>query len=206
VHDLGGRAGFGPVEVEADEPTFHEEWEAHTFACMAAAAMAGHFNTPMFRHAIERMDAEHYLNSSYYEHWLTGAATLLVETGQLDRDELDARAHPFPLSQPTRVSPDDVATAAPGSAPRFAIGDAVQVRAVDFGGHTRCPAYVKGRRGVVTFIGPRVPRPEEEAHRNERVDDSTYVVRFDATELWGDDAEPSAVYVDLYEHYLEPVA
>ena len=28
IHDLGGMGGFGPVEVERDEPVFHEPWEA----------------------------------------------------------------------------------------------------------------------------------------------------------------------------------
>jgi nitrile hydratase len=30
VHDLGGLEGFGRVEVEADEPVFHFEWERRT--------------------------------------------------------------------------------------------------------------------------------------------------------------------------------
>jgi nitrile hydratase len=34
-----------------------------------------------FRHSIERMEPGHYLTSSYYEHWLTAAATLAVEHG-----------------------------------------------------------------------------------------------------------------------------
>src|SRR5262245_22366439 len=31
IHDMGGLHGFGPVEVEADEPVFHEQWEARVF-------------------------------------------------------------------------------------------------------------------------------------------------------------------------------
>ena len=27
VHDMGGMHGFGRVEPEADEPTFHATWE-----------------------------------------------------------------------------------------------------------------------------------------------------------------------------------
>src|SRR5436305_1284363 len=84
--------GFGPVEVEPDEPTFHGEWEARMFAVAGGALGAGGFNTPMFRHAIERMDPGHYLTSSYFEHWLTAVATLLVEAGMISKDELAARA------------------------------------------------------------------------------------------------------------------
>jgi nitrile hydratase len=37
------------------------------------------------------MDPAHYLESSYYEHWLTALETLLVENGALTRQELAAR-------------------------------------------------------------------------------------------------------------------
>jgi hypothetical protein len=36
IHDLGGMSGFGPVEVERDEPIFHERWEARAFALVFA--------------------------------------------------------------------------------------------------------------------------------------------------------------------------
>ena len=206
VHDLGGMQGFGPVEVEPDEPTFHGEWEARTFAVAGGALGAGGFNTPMFRHAIERMDPGHYLTSSYFEHWLTAVATLLVEEGMISRDELDARVssssrcHGHPPWTPTTSTPRRRART-----PRFAVGDAVRVRDVHFGGHTRCPRYVRGRRGVVARIDVAAPIPEVEAHRRERVLDPTYGVRFDAAELWSDAAEANApVHVDLYEQYLEP--
>jgi nitrile hydratase beta subunit len=206
VHDLGGMQGFGPVEVEPDEPTFHGEWEARMFAVAGGALGAGRFNTPMFRHAIERMDPGHYLTSSYFEHWLTAVATLLVEHGMISRDELDARVSAFPLSRPPTVDADDVDAASPRETPRFAVGDAVRVRDLHFGGHTRSPRYVRGHRGVVARVDVAAPIPEVEAHRRERVLDPTYAVRFDADELWSDAAEANAlVHVDLYEQYLEPV-
>jgi nitrile hydratase subunit beta len=199
--------GFGPVEVEADEPVFHRPWEARTFALAGGALGAGGFNTPMFRHAIERMDPRHYLTSSYYEHWLTAVATLLVEAGMISRNELDARVGAFPVSRPSEVDAGDVADAAPREGPRFAVGDAVRVRDLHFGGHTRCPRYVRGRRGVVVRIDPAAHIPELEAHRRERVLDSIYGVRFEAGELWSDAAEARGpVHVDLYEHYLEPAS
>ena len=205
VHDLGGMQGFGPVEVEPDEPTFHGEWEARTFAVAGGALGAGGFNTPMFRHAIERMDPGHYLTSSYFEHWLTAVATLLVEAAMISKAELDARAGTFALSRPATVAPDDVQLVSGRDTPRFEVGDAVRVRDIHFGGHTRCPRYVRGRRGVIVRVEPVVPIPELEAHRNEKVLGPTYGVRFDAAELWSDAAEANApVHVDLYEQYLEP--
>ena len=78
VHDVGGMLGFGPVEREPSEAVFHHPWEGRVFGMAAGSMMAGVFGTPSFRHAIERMDAVHYLTSSYFEHWLTGLATLLA--------------------------------------------------------------------------------------------------------------------------------
>jgi nitrile hydratase beta subunit len=208
VHDLGGMEGFGAVQVEPDEPPFHQTWEARTFAVAGGALVAGGFNTPMFRHAIERMDPGHYLTSSYYEHWLTAVATLLVEAGTISRRDLDARVGGFLLSHPAAVGAGDVDVDAvtPRDTPGFAVGEAVRVRDVQFAGHTRCPRYVRGRRGVIVRVDPAAPIPEVEAHRGERVLDPNYSVRFDAAELWSDTSEPNAcVHVDLYERYLEPV-
>jgi nitrile hydratase subunit beta len=205
IHDLGGMQGFGPVEVEPDEPVFHDEWEGRTFGLAGGALGAGGFNTPMFRHAIERMDPAHYLNSGYYEHWLTAVATLLVEAGFVTRDELEASVGTFPLSRPASVSAGDVDAPAPSTQPRFEVGDRVRVRELHFAGHTRCPGYVFGRRGKVVAVEEPAPVPEMEAHRREKLDEAIYAVRFESSELWGDAAEDHAgVHVDLYEHYLEP--
>jgi len=90
IHDLGGMHGMGPVGPEANEPVFHEGWEGRMFALMISTFGGGHFNVDQFRHAIERMDPAHYLDSSYYEHWLHAIETLLVEHGAISRDELEA--------------------------------------------------------------------------------------------------------------------
>ena len=62
IHDMGGLQGFGPVDVEADEPVFHLDWERRAARLTAAAMMAGHL-TSRFRYAIERMDPTWYLSS-----------------------------------------------------------------------------------------------------------------------------------------------
>ena len=206
IHDLGGMQGFGPVEIEADEPVFHERWEGRTYALSGQAAGAGRYNTPMFRHAIERMDPGHYLNSSYYEHWLTAIATLLVEAGAISLEELEARAGSFPLSRPATVTADDIRQHLVDPGPTFALGDLVRVRDISFAGHTRCPGYVFGRSGTIIRVGQPESVPEIEAHRGERVLQTTYCVGFDSLELWGKQAEPDVwVNVDLYEEYLEAV-
>ncbi len=91
IHDLGGMHGFGPVVREKDEPVFHAEWERRTFGLLTATLALQRYNIDEFRHAIERMDPAHYLESSYYEHWLHAIETLLIEKGVITKQELAIR-------------------------------------------------------------------------------------------------------------------
>ena len=204
VHDLGGVAGFGAVEVEVGEPVFHAGWEGRVFGLAGAVLSAGGFNTPTFRHAIERMEPSHYLSSSYFEHWLTALGSLAVEGGLIDRDELVARSGRFPLSGPVALDPVPADLAGTSvSAPRFGVGDAVRVRNVHPMGHTRCPGYVRSRVGEVVRVDDG-PVPELEAHAGVRVVEPVYCVRFTHEELWEDGSGGNAViHVDLYDRYLE---
>jgi nitrile hydratase beta subunit len=204
VHDLGGLAGFGPVEIEANEPVFHDDWERCVFRVNAAAITAGLLGGGQFRYSIERMAPDEYLSSSYYEHWLTGLATLLVERGMVSRQDLEQRAGGrFPLSGPDRAT-------APGeigddrAEPRFGIGDRVRVRELHAPGHTRAPRYIQGKRGVVTRLDGAFSVPDIEAHSDSRRVEPTYSVQFTAREIWGEGGSPGeTVQVDLWESYLE---
>lgn len=91
VHDIGGMDGIGPIEAEADEPVFHEDWERRMFALMLACFAGGQYNVDEFRHGIERMGASKYLDTTYYEHWLASVERLLTEKGVLTKDEIEAR-------------------------------------------------------------------------------------------------------------------
>lgn len=91
IHDLGGKHGVGDFEIEKDEPVFHDEWEKRVFGVFFGLAPHGFFNLDEFRHAIERMGAAEYLNSSYYEHWLHAFETLLIEKGAISEQEYAAR-------------------------------------------------------------------------------------------------------------------
>jgi nitrile hydratase subunit beta len=90
------------------------------------------------------------------------------------------------------------------TAPRFQVGD--RVRGINRHplGHTREPRYVRGRVGVIhEYHGAHVfPDLSAEGVKSGR---HLYGVRFEAAELWGENANGnSAVYVDLWEDYLEP--
>jgi nitrile hydratase len=218
IHDLGGMDGFGPVAVEAHEPAFHEAWERVVFGFTVAVLGRGIGSGNAYRHGVERMDPAHYLLAPYYERMMTGIATMLVDHGVITRAELDTRVPGgFPLGRPAmapRLEPvaavpdeaaasSDDASAAP--VPRFALGDRVRVRNVETPGHTRCPRYVRGRRGAIVRVDPRFALPDLEAHTGERRCEYTYAVRFTAAELWGAAAgDGETIHVDLWESYLEP--
>ena len=89
--DLGGMHGLGPIDIEADEPVFHAEWERRVFALTLAMGARGEWNIDMSRHAREDRDPVDYLSSSYYEIWLKGLEALLSERGLLDPQELSRR-------------------------------------------------------------------------------------------------------------------
>jgi nitrile hydratase len=204
VHDLGGMEGLRSVDRTPSEPVFAEAWERRALRVALAAQVALNPGGAAFRHSIERMDPAHYLSSSYYEHWLTGITTLLVEAGIVSQDELEHRAGGgFPLSRPDRgTAPSDAREDRVEA--RFAVGDRVRVREWHPHGHTRAPQYVQGRRGVIVRIDGPANLPDLEAHGGGQILDPTYSIGFPARELWGrGGSEGETVNVDLWERYLE---
>lgn len=203
IHDLGGMNGFGPVEIERGEPTFHEPWEARAFALnLLGIGVLKTYNAHEYRHAVERMDPAHYLTAPYYERWLTGTATLFVEKGVVTRQELEMRAGgPFPLSRPpASVQPTEVAEP---EEPLFSVGDAVTVRDIHPRGHTRVPRYVRGKRGIVLRVAPPFVFPDIAGHGIWAHREHTYHVELAAQHLWPDAATNESVIVDLWQSYLE---
>jgi nitrile hydratase beta subunit-like protein len=91
VHDLGGMHGMGPINPEPNEPVFHAPWERTVFGLFIATFAGGHFNVDQFRHAIEKMDAAHYLQSPYYEHWLHAMQSMLIDSKVLTEAEINER-------------------------------------------------------------------------------------------------------------------
>jgi nitrile hydratase beta subunit len=204
IYDLGGVAGFGPVRIEANEPTFHEPWEATAFRLLVGSVVAlDAFNADEYRHAIERIEPVRYLQARYYERVLTGVTTLLVEKGFVQLSDLEARAGGrFPLAGPARPNLDDGRSASASA--RFSIGDRVRVKNDHQPGHTRVPKYVRGRTGVVTHVAPPFSYPDASAHGLPPRSEPTYHVEFAAAELWGEGGEEGvSVFVDLWESYLE---
>lgn len=220
VHDLGGMHGLGRVDVEANEPVFHNPWEKVTFGILLATMGQGLYNLDEFRHGIEVMNPANYLTSSYYEHWLETMEKNLVEKGVIDREALEARTQEFLKNPeapvPRREDPElagNLLQLVRGGAsssrevsaePRFRAGDRVRTRNVHPPGHTRLPRYVRGKQGVVERVYDAFVLPDAHAHGEGENPEYVYCIRFDARELWGDSAEPrEVVHVDLWESYLE---
>jgi len=201
IHDLGGMQGFGRVVAEEDEPFFHHDWERRVFGI--ASSLFPRLAGGEYRHAIERMDPAHYLASSYYEHWLSGAETLLVEKGMVTVDELAAKGARPVLGAPVAATahpPPPVA----GPVPRHQPGDRVRVKNMHPAGHTRCPRYVRGRNGTVVRVEGTFNLDDVTAHGGEPRKEPVYVVRFDARDLWGSDSDADhALYIEMWESYLE---
>jgi nitrile hydratase len=91
IHDLGGMHGLGPIVREENEPVFHEPWEGRAFALFAATFVFAGYTVDEFRHAIEKIDPAHYLESSYYEHWMFAFEEALTKRGFVTHEELATR-------------------------------------------------------------------------------------------------------------------
>jgi nitrile hydratase subunit beta len=213
AHDLGGVHGFGRVQIEADEPVFHAEWERRVFALNLACGFLGRWNIDMGRFAREDTDPLTYLRATYYEQWLRGLRRLLVERGLIGAGELASGQAEGPGPKPAIPAARVAALLATGgsarrqaNAPaRFQVGDAVRVRNLHPRGHTRMPRYCRGRVGVVDRDHGVFVFPDSNAVNGDERPQHCYAVRFSAESLWGTGAEPmDRIYVDLWDDYLEP--
>ena len=215
IADMGGRQGYGPVDLSPpDDPPFHEEWERRAFAMALLSMRISGTNLDSFRHALNRQHPVDYLFDGYFGRWLKGAENLLTDSSIIAEGAVEARARKLrgedveepPAPEPNK--PDYTPTAAGSlrtvdTPPKFAVGDRVRARDMPTPHHTRLAWYVKGREGVVNAIQPAQVLPDTNAHFQGENAQHVYNVEFRSTELWGEDAEPFTLTIDLYESYLE---
>jgi nitrile hydratase beta subunit len=215
VHDMGGMHGMGPIAPEPNEPVFHERWEARVYALNRAIGSLGKWNIDAGRHSRERIPPADYLRMTYYEKWLAGLVMLLQESGLVTRAELESgRAGPGTVKAAPPLTTAQVpgVVAARGTferpvntPPLFAVGERVRAKKINPPGHTRLPRYARGNLGVVDRIHGAHVFPDTNAHFQGENPQHLYSVRFSARELWGETAAArDAVYIDLWEDYLEP--
>ncbi|MFH9969978.1 SH3-like domain-containing protein [Streptomyces mirabilis] len=139
---------------------------------------------------------------------------MLSDSAVLAPGAVDARARNLRgehVAEPPIPEPDqpDYAATAPGplrtvdAPPVFAVGERVRAKDMSVPGHTRLPRYIRGHTGVVEVIQPGHVLPDTNAHFRGENPQHVYSVRFDSHELWGTDAEPFELTVEMYENYLE---
>lgn len=215
IADMGGAPGWGSVHPpRRDEPVFTEPWESRAFALAILSNRVSGGNLDSFRHALERLDRAHYIDDGYYGRWLNAGELRLLDSAILAAGAIDARARNLrgehvqepPAPQPAKP---DYAPIAEGTlrsldtAPAFAVGEHVRAKGMSPSGHTRLPRYVRGHVGVVDIIQPAGVLPDTNAHFLGENPQYAYSVRFDSHDLWGTDAEPFELSVELFESYLE---
>jgi nitrile hydratase subunit beta len=194
---------------------FHERWEARVYALNRAIGILGKWNIDA-GHSRERIPSADYLRMSYYEKWLAGLIMLLKESGLATEAELESGRPDLGTGRATlALTSEQVAglVAARGTferpvntSPRFAIGEQVRAKKINPTGHTRLPRYARGRLGIVDRIHGAHVFPDTNAHFRGENPQHLYSVRFTARELWGEAAAArDAVYIDLWEDYLEAV-
>ena len=214
IHDMGGMQGWGTVAIDPDEPVFREGWHGRAFAMGAMSMGLSGTNLDAFRHGLERLHPDEYLGDGYYGRWLACAETLLVDSGVLPPGAVEARARNLmgeSVEEPAEVEENKPVyeRGGPGSLREiddpaaFSPGDRVRAKDMRTGGHTRLPAYVRGRSGTVYALRPSALLPDTNAHFAGENPQHVYTVEFDSTELWGPGAEAAKLRIDLFESYLE---
>ncbi|MET8331632.1 nitrile hydratase subunit beta [Streptomyces sp. NPDC005181] len=218
IADMGGTEGWGPTHPpRADEPAFSEPWQGRAFALTLLSIQLAGLNVDAFRHAIERLDRTAYLADGYFGRWLNSAELMLTESAVLAPNAIGARARNLrgerveepPIPEPSKPG---YAPTAEGSlrtvdeAPAFAVGERVRAKNMSPTGHTRLPGYVRGHTGVVALIQPASVLPDTNAHFQGENPQYVYSVWFDSHELWGIDAEPFTLTIEMFESYLERTA
>jgi nitrile hydratase beta subunit len=212
---MGGTDGWGTTyPPRADEPVFPERWHGRAFALALISTRLAGWNIDSFRHALERLDRTAYLDDGYFGRWLNAAELVLTESTVLAPSAIEARARNLlgeQVAEPTDPEPTKppYLPTAEGSlrnletAPTFAIGDRVRAKNISPAGHTRLPRYVRGHTGVVELIQPASVLPDTNADFRGENPEYVYTVRFDSHELWGTDAEPFELTIEMFASYLK---
>ncbi|HEX8047165.1 nitrile hydratase subunit beta [Rhizobium sp.] len=215
-HDLGGQMGFGPVAPEPNEPYFHAEWEKRALGITLSCGAFGAWTIDESRHARESIPPAKYLAASYYEVWTRGIEMLLERHGFATGEELRAGHSSQQGTVPKRVLKADMvagvlAKGGPCDRPvetaaLFAVGDRVRTKNFNPPGHTRLPRYARAKTGAVEAVQGSFVFPDDNAHGKGENPQWIYTVVFDASEIWGEGADPAlTISIDAWESYLERV-
>jgi nitrile hydratase len=215
IHDMGGMDGFGKIEVEENEPPFHEKWEGRVMAMQRAMIFAGAWAIDHLRYAQERIPPHIYLDASYYQKWALGMETNVVERGFASADEIEAghalrRGRTLARKFTSDLVPEKLTRGSfyrePQAPARFHPGDRVRTKNIHPATHTRLPRYARDKIGVIERNNGCQIFPDSVAANLGDNPQWLYTVVFDGRELWGPDSDPTLkVSIEAFEPYLDPV-
>ena len=213
--DMPPRRGGGAQPGDAQGPVFEQPWQAHAFAIVMTLYHDGHYTWPDWDDYLghEIQSPEHFADAppeptpteaaetdranynrflaaceadggNYYHYWLAGLEKMLEVKGMVGADELAARI-----------------AAITGA--RFRAGDRVTVLDIELLGHSHLPNYIRGVTGQVEH--DRGVKVFPDSHGSGRTDalQHVYTVRFQATDIWGQDADPrQSLNFSLWDYQL----
>jgi nitrile hydratase len=212
--DLGGMMGFGPVVQEANEPIFHEPWEARALGMVVALGACGQWNLDMSRFARESMNPADYMKASYYSIWIEAAVRLMIDREMISEDEIAAGASlspPHPIKNKLEAADVDTVLFAGGPAdrpqqgqPKFSVGDRIRTNNNHPTTHTRMARYARDKAGSITKIHGFHVFPDSSSQGNGEDPQWLYQVTFTSRTLWGDDGnDVDTISLDLWEPYIK---
>jgi nitrile hydratase beta subunit len=215
MHDMGGMHGMGAIREDGNEPVFHAAWEGRAYGLTRAMGSLGLWNIDASRFQRELIPAADYLRMSYYERWITGLVELMLKNNLITATELqNGKPDPGTAVRTPKLMADKVpalvSTGVPArrdvpAAANFRVGQRVRARNLNPVGHTRLPRYARGKVGTVDRDHGVFVFPDTNAHFLGEKPQHVYSVRFDARELWGEQASPrDSLHVDMWDDYLEP--
>lgn len=218
IHDLGGKQGYGPIEVDDEGGPFHEDWEGREWGIAQCARTPG-ITIDWWRHCRELIMPVDYLGRPYFDSWAQTDFSTYIEAGWMLLEEIDAgrslcaadesrQPPPAPMTLQQVLDEDrahahrfDGKTETP---PMFKLGQSVLTAKHGHKGHTRLPQYARGHAGKVHAYNGAHVFPDLSAQGTE-IHQHCYNIVFEAAELWPEaKGRKDKVYLDLWESYLEP--
>lgn len=216
IHDLGGKQGYGPIEVDDEDGPFHADWEGREWGIAQCARLPG-ISIDWWRHCRELIMPVDYLSRPYFDSWAQTDFSTYIEAGWMTLEEIDAGkclitdidyGPPAATMNLQQVLDEDRAHAFRFDAevdtpPAFEPGQRVLTARHGHKGHTRLPQYARGHIGTVHAYNGAHVFPDLSAKGTD-IHQHCYNVMFEAAELWPEAAgRKDKVYIDLWESYLE---
>ncbi len=212
IHDMGGKQGYGAVDVDETDEPFHHDYEGRMWA-ISRNVRADDWTIDWWRHVRERIDPVDYLTRPYFDSWMQTSAAAFVLSGVFTLDEITSghtdktgaaaeKQSKADAIEANRVSCRDFSEAA-AAMPVFRVGDLVKTMAFSSSHHSRLPQYARGKSGTIhAYRGSHLfaDAGAKGVHEGQHI----YTIGFTARALWGPEASRNdVVYLDLWESYFE---